>query len=374
MKKITLTRNELYKMVWTEPLTIISRRFHVTYSDLREIYRDLNIPIPESAHWSKLQWGKSVKVIELPDDNTCLNEIELFEKEPGDSDILPANPANTEVGNTEYQFKVPSRLTNPDILITKAREYFEAVHKHDWRSNSQYPKRKEIINIDVRYENLSRALRIFDTVIKALRTCGHDISFDYDDTVAMIYGEKIEMRLREINKVSDKPRDKYSSRVLEPTGRLIFMIGRYQEKTVTDGRKSIEDRIDTIISKLEAEGKQWHDWRIKSEIQEKERQKQIRIEQEARARREKEISDFKSLYIHANRQHQAKIMRYYISLVEETMKKNGQDSSELMKWVEWARKKIDWYDPLINAADETFTEDDKTDIFQDLIRRPTPTH
>lgn len=158
---------------------------------------------------------------------------------------------------------------------------------------------------------------------------------------------------------------------IELIGRFSFLIGRYHEKTVTDGRKLIEYRINTIISKLEAEGKQWHDWRIKSEIREKEWQEQLRIEQEARARREKELSDFKSLFFHANRLHQANIMRNYISLVEETTMNNEQDNSELRKWIEWARQKIDWYDPLINGADEIFTERDKTDIFQDLILRPT---
>lgn len=374
MKKISLSREELHEMVWKEPLTSISRRFYNSYSGLRKIYRELNIPIPESSYWSKLQWGKSVTVIELPVDHSVPNEIELFEKEPGDANILPVNPDNTDTCNTETQFKVPQRLTNPDILITNTKEYFDAVHRHDWRSRDRYPERKDVLSIDVRYDNLPRALRIFDTIIKTLRSRGHEISFDWSGTVAVIYGQEIRMRLREMNKVSDKPREKYSSRVLEPTGKLSFLIGSYHDKVVNDGRVLLEDKISNIIFKLEAEGKQWHDWHVLSEIREKERQEQLRIEQEARARKEKELSDFKSLYIHALRLHQANIMRDYISHVEDTTMKNGQDTSELKKWMDWARQKIDWYDPLIGGTDDTFTEKDKRDIFQDLIQRPISTH
>ena len=79
-------------MVWKEPLISISKKFHISYQDLRAIYRELNIPIPESGYWSKLQWGKPVTVNELPDDHSCPKEVELFEKGPGDTDTLPANP------------------------------------------------------------------------------------------------------------------------------------------------------------------------------------------------------------------------------------------------------------------------------------------
>ena len=165
-----------------------------------------------------------------------------------------------------------------------------------------------------------------------------------------------------------------SPRDVVPTGRFTFLIGNCEVKTVSDGRKLIEDKIDAIIHKLEAEAKQWYDWHLEAEIREKERQEQLRIEQEARARKEKELSDFKSLYILANRLHQADIMRNYLSLLEAHAHKNGLYTEEFKKWSEWTRRKIEWYDPLISSADETFTEEDKSKIFQDLIQRPTFPH
>jgi len=367
MKEIRLTREGLFEMVWREPLTVISTRYHIKYQELRKIYIDMNIPVPDGGHWSKLRWGKPVTTPPLPPSKTERNDMVLFEKEPDDLDIALENNDKANVCNTDPVFIVPPRLINPDPLVLKAKEYFETTKRHFGGSNKRILDGTGILSTDVQHSQLGRALRIFDTVIKILRSRGHNISFGWKGTEAMIYGQEIGMRLREINKVSEKPRDKYGYREVEPTGRLTFQIGNYEVKTVSDGRKLIEEKIDSIISKLEAEAKQWHDWHLESEIREKERQEQLRIEQEAIARKEKELSDFKSLYIHAQRLHQANIMRAYVSLVEDAKMKNGQETDELRNWVEWARQKISWYDPLINGADALFNDHDRVTIIRDLF-------
>lgn len=367
MKEIRLTREELFEMVLKEPLTVISERYHINYQELRGIYIEMKIPVPSGGHWSKLRWGKPVTIPILPLNTSGKQEIVLFESEPGETDIISDIHKKEEGCNTEPKFIVPQKLTNPDILITKAKEFFEAHKGGYWGSNIRFLEGKDVLSIDVRYTNLGRALRIFDTVIKILRSRGHDISFGWKGTVAVIYGQEIGMRLREIYKVAEKPKDRYSTRELEPTGRFTFLIGRHFDNSVNDGRKLIEEKIDSIISKLEAEAKQWYDWHLESEIREKERQEQLRIEQEARARKEKELSDFKSLYILANRLHQANIMRNYLSLIEANANMMGLNKAEFEHWTDWARRKIDWYDPLICGEDDTFTEEDKSSIFQDLV-------
>jgi len=374
MKKITLTRHDLYEMVWKEPLTSISERLKVNYEDLRRLYHNLQIPIPSGGYWSKLKWGMTSEIVSLPLDYTGENQIELYQKEPGDPDILRDTRERSEECNTEPLFKVPLRLTNPDKLTMDSKEYFEANKERPWAGSVRILQGKKILSIDVQYTNLSRALRIFDTVIKILRSLGHEISFNWNGTVAVIYGEGIGMRLREIHKATEKPTGSYGSRILKPTGKFTFQIGNHELKTVSDGKKPIEEKIDSIIEKLEAEARQWHEWHLEAELRRKEEAEELRIKQEARARKEKELSNFKSLYILANRIHQASIMRNYLSQAEGHANKNGLNTEEFTQWVDWAKRKIDWYDPLINAKDETFTEEDKSKIFHDLIQRPTSSH
>ena len=374
MKKITLTRKELYEMAWKEPLTSISKRLAVKYDDLRKIYHNLEIPIPSGGYWSKLKWGITSEIISLPLEYSGEDHVDLYQKEPGDPDIIRDTRESSEECNTEPLFKVPLRLTNPDKLTRDAKEYFEAYKERPWAGSVRILQGKSILSIDVQYSNLSRALRIFDTVIKILRSRGHDISFNWNGTVAVIYGEGIGMRLREISKTTEKPTGSYGSRELKPTGKFTFQIGNHELKTVSDGKKPIEDKIDSIIEKLEAEARQWHEWHLEAELRREEEAEKLRIKQEVRARKEKELSDFKSLYILANRLHQANIMRDYLFQVESHANENGLNTEEFTKWVEWAKQKISWYDPLICAEDETFTEEDKSKIFLDLIQRPTSSH
>lgn len=373
MNKTTLTRQELYELVWKEPLASVLSKYEIKYPALRRMLIEMNIPIPGSSYWSRIKFGKLVEIKPLPVDYNGKNVIELIERVIGVKIVSESERKTRSVdedGNKNI-YKVPAKLTNPDSLITNTKEYYDAVKKHDWRSRDRYPEKKDVLSIDVQYSNLPRALRIFDTIIKILRSRGHEISFDWSGTIVVIYGQEIGMRLREMNKVSDKPRDRYSSRELEPTGKFSFLIGRYHDKGVNDGRVLLEDKISDIIFKLEAEGKQWHDWHIEAEIREKERQEQQRIEQEARDRKNKELSDFKSLYILANRLNQSRIMRDYLSLIEVIAQNSGKETAEFRQWLEWAQQKIDWYDPLINRVDYTFNDEDKARIFNELLHERT---
>ena len=148
-KKITLTREELYQVAWQEPLTSISKRLAVKYDDLRKIYRNLEIPIPSGGYWSKFRWGITSEIISLPLDYTGENQIELYQKEPGDPDIIRDTRESSEECNTEPLFKVPLRLTNPDKLTMDAKEYFEANKERPWAGSVRILQGKEILSIDV---------------------------------------------------------------------------------------------------------------------------------------------------------------------------------------------------------------------------------
>lgn len=59
------------------------------------------------------------------------------------------------------------------------------------------------------------------------------------------------------------------------------------------------------------------------------------------------------LLLNAERSDQAERLRRYVRLVEESA-----DSEEQKQWLEWARAKINWMDPLVNAKDAIFMDDD----------------
>ena len=67
MKSIkTFTRQELYDLVWSKPLSTIVKEFDISYSTIKDIYTKNNIPCPDSGYWSKLKFNKEVVKKPLP--------------------------------------------------------------------------------------------------------------------------------------------------------------------------------------------------------------------------------------------------------------------------------------------------------------------
>jgi hypothetical protein len=359
-------------MVWAESLSAIVKKYQLTYSELRKILAEMVIPIPENGYWSKLKFGKQVEIKPLPEDYTGKNEMELFEKEIGDKIVSETGNNSNSVHDegTNNPYIVPVKLTKPDILIVNTKEYFDAGERFYWRSGFRYPDRTDVLDIDTTQKTFPRALRIMDTLIKILRDRGHDIEIKYGKTNAMIYDQEIEIKLREKYRVVDEPRGKYDSRNLEPTGILSFIIepGHYHQKTINEGQELLEAKMETIVRKLEALGELKREEHIKNEEWHRQYQEKLRIEKEIREHKEKEISDFKIMFQRAFRLHHSNILRGYISSAENKAKESGNLSEEIRTWLNWAKEKVDWYDPLINRIDDALDDYDKTDVFKAFLK------
>lgn len=362
MKSTIITRKELYELLWSETMSSITKKYSITYSELKKICNEMSIPVPENGYWSKLKFGKEVSVASLPANYAGRTEIELYEK------ATDSGKEGNEAKESEMEslFKVPEKLINPDILITNTRDYVEAVRKYDWRSNASYPTRRDVLNVNVSHENLPRALRIMDTIIKLLRAKDYDVITKNDKTFALIGKEEIEIRLKEKNKVAEE-KDRYGSRQLVSTGRLGFIIGDYRFKEINDGEDLLETKLAIILSKLEAEGMRKKEERIATEEWRRKWEEERRIEREYKERLEKEVKSFKLLFLQASRLHQTNILRNYVRVVEDNALREDKITDELKDWLNWAKNKIDWYDPLINKEDQLLNDDHKSSIFKDFI-------
>lgn len=60
------TREELYELVWSEPMTVLKNRFAVSDVAVAKMCRRNGIPIPNRGYWAKLQAGKPVFKPKLP--------------------------------------------------------------------------------------------------------------------------------------------------------------------------------------------------------------------------------------------------------------------------------------------------------------------
>ncbi len=73
-----LTREQLYDLVWSEPMRLLSKQIGISDVAIAKHCRKMEIPVPERGYWNKLQAGKNVTKALLPDRNLgTINRAEM---------------------------------------------------------------------------------------------------------------------------------------------------------------------------------------------------------------------------------------------------------------------------------------------------------
>ena len=65
-KEVTLSRSELYNLVWSKPMCALAKEFGISDVALAKWCRKMDVPRPGVGHWRKLETGKRVSRPELP--------------------------------------------------------------------------------------------------------------------------------------------------------------------------------------------------------------------------------------------------------------------------------------------------------------------
>jgi hypothetical protein len=146
----------------------------------------------------------------------------------------------------------------------------------------------------------------------------------------------------------------------------MFEIGpRYQLKQFKDGPTPLEDQVLDILAWIERKGQEERIRRTEREKEQAIRAEQERIKEALLEKGKKELEKFKQLVNDAKRYEEVKLLRAYIADLEIKAKENL--NKELNAYVQWAKAKIDWYDPSVNAPDEALSR-----FNRDSLKLETP--
>lgn len=353
----TLKREELFELVWKVPATKLADQYKIPYPDFKKICDHAAVPIPGSGYWSKLRAGKPVPNPVLPQNYVGPKEVNIEPRETLKRP-LPSTALTKDLkSGNEKILKVPAKLSDPDKLILAAKEDLEKdkpgifdglVHTFSGK-----------ISIKVAPKNVSRALRIMDTLIKGLKVKGYSVIVNHAITYAIVEEQNIEISLREKLTRTMVKGTHWDSATYSPSGLLIFKMDRSGAKEWKDGKLKLEEYLPDILGKLEQKGKEERERRIRWQKEEEERQERDRTQREYEARQEKELTRFKILLQEAKRWKEVKVLREYIADMKEqaTIKTTNPEAHDA--WLQWAEQKADWYDPQVNARDELLHAVDK---------------
>ncbi len=362
-----LTREELYELVWTTPLTTLAKNYNISDNGLRKICIKLAIPLPKSGYWSKIKFNKPVKKIPLPKNQEVKQEIQLAIR---DENVTIEEHFQTafyrlkkEIENTpNLPLKVPEKLTNPHPLIKAAKEDLKNYkHPKGWmfKEHIRYTS-PNIVHIEVGKENIFKALCFMDTFIKLLEKRKHSIQINGYHTEVIIFEERITIKCREILKRMKIKKEHfgYSSENIElvPSGIIAFEIGKsyWKREWRESTTKPLETKLSSIMASLELKAKKQLEERIEREIWHQEYERKREIEEEQKRLFEKEINDFKTLKLNAKRWKESTDMFNYINAIETNAINTNTLTEELKNYIKWAKDKADWYNPIIQKEDTIF--------------------
>lgn len=414
-----ITRKELYELIWKKPISKLAEEWGIPGQALRAYCNQLNIPTPSSGYWSKLKFGKQVEIPPLPifegkeiqsfdslqmtdkknDKNNKEEELfiqkteevsiepsltisELTDSDKNKAIILevPKDPRKKILFELQKMdqnlFSVPEVLYAKDPIIIDTKEFFRGERNEKYLYKNPYKSKIESpLNIQVKPENLNRALRIFSTIIRVLRLRGHQIiAKGYRDTHVIVDGEEFLIQLIEKTTKIENKESNYPQYIKQPSGKFKFEILQkkpyYTPKRVEDTSTTrLEDKIINIIAKIEYEAITIKEEREELERiwkkQEEERKKRELEEQkrkELEKKRKNEMRELKDAFLSAECYSISKTLREYVKKYESFLLEKGIIDDEDNEKLNWLKRKIDWLDPFIDYEDELLTEEDKQNL------------
>ena len=366
-----ISRQELYNLVWAEPMITVCKRFGLTDNGLRKQCKSMDIPTPPIGYWSKLKHGKKTEIIPLPKESASNKQsTDLTEKEI----TLPPPMSRNAIRESEIRsgdtsiFVVPEVLYAKDPVIIDTKEKFRHESENDYLKKNPFKvKTGPALNISVSEKSIDRSLSIFETIIKGLRFRGWGIKVKDNLTYAVINSEEIHIDLTERLKQVPNTEDTYSKYMKVFSGELHFNIfyGYRNKDTFKDtSQTKLEDKIIPIIANLEIRAEKIKEERIESERQRLIRENEERLREEFKQKKKAEKKEFKSLFLMAERLHKTHILRQYISTFEEFVSRDGEITEEIATKIEWAKAKADWLDPFVSKEDQYLDSYDKDEIIQ----------
>lgn len=207
----SLTREQLYDLVWREPMLKVAGRLGVSSSYMARVCTELRVPRPERGYWAKLEFGKETQRPALPP------------AMPGD--ITEWKPG-VAVGSTQ---RVAARRGNvrssaqggPSATLDRRHELLEGVKPlflktRDTETGLLRPFKRLLVDIVVSEKHLDATLDAADSLFRALAAKGHRV---------MLASPNERMRRAELDEREVQKKGHYHRAVWSPDRATVVYVG-----------------------------------------------------------------------------------------------------------------------------------------------------
>ncbi len=164
-----VTRDELYALVWSQPMGKVAERFGVSGSYMARVCTDLRVPRPARGYWAKLAVGRSPNPTPLPK-------------------VQPGDPAVWSKGNAPCDRAIPLTTDSQQSQAPKPARHVRGTHgliacaKWHFLSGRQVeegeylkPYKRLLVDINSSESCLDRALSFANQLFNTLEAVGHRV-------------------------------------------------------------------------------------------------------------------------------------------------------------------------------------------------------
>lgn len=371
-------RAKLLEEVWNEPVQTVALRYQLSDVGLKKLCSRLLIPTPPRGYWAKLKAGHTVPGRpSLKPYKGNPRHLYRFVAQPVppaegsvpvDDRLEPVLAFERDPGN---HIQVPSRGTRWHHLVAVTRDAFNAGYKDS--RGIPLPRGKGV-DIAVSAEQRMRALRIMNTLIKALEKRGFELVPGDHHVAVEMFGVRLPLSVFEATKrtsyvptakqVATKSRGEYSywpPYQYTPSGKLEIRCGDGGAVIKDSARASIEEQLNKAVEVLAGRAVSILLYREEQERLNEIRERRRREAQAQQAIQDAEKKKLEQLIEDAQRWQKAEVIRAFLRAQEVCASGEGALFDQQLEFLAWARAKADWLDPLVQHPDSIL--DQKIEIY-----------
>lgn len=360
-EKTVIKREELYEQVWARPVRQVAKSYGISDSGLAKICRRLKVPRPGRGYWAKKAHGKPTRQDPLPSLRPGDPAEFVRHPDPPRTPVVLASETGGLVAaekRKDAEIHVAETLERPHRLVVQARAALRTAEEGS--DGMLMPRRYDRLEIRVSRENLDRALRIMDALIKALRERKIDVWIaderghptivrvsDEDLRISLV--ERFRRRERRLTPQQRRQQERgvwYGQRYdFSPSGTLSLRVhreGDYRSirRRINDGKKKkLEHRLNEFIAILLASVDEVKEERREEETRRKEAEEYRRREEEERRRRWAEQEKRDELEREAAAWNKSEGIRAYVEALRAALPPAAVDNAPggaVVDWLDWA--------------------------------------
>jgi hypothetical protein len=382
-------REKLYKEVWAKPVVEVAIQYGVSDVAIHKVCKALNVPTPPPGYWARVRAGAKIAKTPLPKTNGAteivgartFEGVKISDNSRQSLFFLPESERE-KVLFAAQAIKMPPENGQLHKKIVAYKSVVKEWNKKDTKSevaqknfsNYSYSNQPPFLAGVISTESLPRVYRILDALFRQVESLGGSIN---DDLSLWVRNEHVSIEIAEAQDQIEHVITKQEAQALimyqdekrryswasEPqirkydyvfNGRLRISIrqGRYFRDT---DKINVESRLGDMLIELYEESEVVRIDREAREEAARKQEEEARRREERRKRYNEEVERTIALENEALDFETACRIRAYVKAVEVSCGQDGLDD-ETAAWVNWAKKKADWFDPVVARKDELFGE------------------